>query len=76
MEISTPKLYPIKETADRLGLSVSTVYRLAEDKKLDIVKIGARSLVTETSMTRLIDDLPRLVIRRRKSKRKASRKAA
>ena len=55
---------PLKDAAESLGVSISTIYRLAEQGKVIIIKIGGRSLVTEASRRSLISDAPKLKIRR------------
>ena len=48
-------LRSIKDTCRLLGIGKTFVYRLIDEGKLDKVKIGGRSLVTDASIRQLID---------------------
>ncbi|MGE5565881.1 MAG: helix-turn-helix domain-containing protein [Parcubacteria group bacterium] len=47
--------YSIKETTSLMGLSRSTIYRLATQGKLRIRKIAGRSVVARDDLLRLLD---------------------
>lgn len=74
-----PRLYSIPETRNRLGgTGRSTVYELIAHKRLDAVKVGRRTMITEESIERYIDGLPSAKIRppardRRKALRESER---
>lgn len=52
----TPKLaYSIAETCEALGLGKTTIYRLISEKQLANLRIGARRLVTATSINALLE---------------------
>lgn len=52
----TPKLaYSIAETCEALGLGKTTIYRLISEKQLATLRIGARRLVTATSINALLE---------------------
>ncbi|HTN14059.1 MAG TPA: helix-turn-helix domain-containing protein [Sphingomonadaceae bacterium] len=48
-------LHSIKDTCRLLRIGKTFVYRLIGEGKLDKVKIGRRSLVTDASIRQLID---------------------
>ena len=48
-----PLLYSIAETGMALGIKRSTTYSLIAAKKLEVVKIGRRTLVTVASVKRI-----------------------
>lgn len=48
-----PALNSIKRTGDRLDLGKTTVFKLINEGKLEVVKIGGKTLVTECSIQRL-----------------------
>lgn len=56
-EDPTPQrlLYSTDQTADILGVSRTTIYRLTLERKLQVVKIGSRSLITAESVRSFID---------------------
>jgi excisionase family DNA binding protein len=52
---TTPRLYRIKDVMHELGVSRMTVYRLVNQGKLTLVKIGARaSGITSESLDALL----------------------
>lgn len=52
----TEQLHPIKDAARQLGISVWTLRKKAYDGDIASVKIGAKLLVPESEITRLIDE--------------------
>jgi excisionase family DNA binding protein len=46
--------WPVKEGAHRLGIGRSTVYKLASEGKLRLIKVGGRTLVPDAEITRLV----------------------
>lgn len=58
METSTlPTLLKIGEIMDRTGLSKASVYRVINAGQLKTVKIGRSVRVTESELSRFIEDL-------------------
>ena len=58
METSTlPTLLKISEIMDRTGLSKASVYRVINAGQLKTVKIGRSVRVTESELSRFIEDL-------------------
>jgi excisionase family DNA binding protein len=51
---SEPLADGIAETARRLGISRGSVYKLARENKLQIIKLAGRSLVTRAEQARLL----------------------
>ena len=47
--------YSIADAARVSGLGRTTIYRLAAEQKLDLRKIGTRSLITASSLRRLVE---------------------
>lgn len=45
-------LSSIKRTCDRLDLGKTTIFKLINEGKLDTVKVGAKTLITEASIRR------------------------
>lgn len=45
--------YSINRTAKALGVGRSTIYKLIKTGQVDTLKIGARTLITTASITRL-----------------------
>ncbi|WP_342612468.1 helix-turn-helix domain-containing protein [Burkholderia ambifaria] len=55
-ELRADRLYRVADVMQRLGVSKATVYNLARDGRLELVKIGARaSGVTGKSLIALIE---------------------
>jgi excisionase family DNA binding protein len=48
-----PLLHPIDDAAPRLGVSVSSIWRLIRSGQLRTVKIRGRTLVPESELQRL-----------------------
>jgi excisionase family DNA binding protein len=46
------KLNPLKETAERLGVSIFTIRRLIKDGSLRTVRVSSRLLVPESEILR------------------------
>jgi excisionase family DNA binding protein len=53
-----PLLRPVKKTARRLGIGVSTTWKLIADGKLEVKRIGRRTLVTNDSIKRFLESVP------------------
>jgi excisionase family DNA binding protein len=49
--------YGIREAADVLGISRSSVYKLIKEKQLSVVKLGKRALIPVREIQALIDGL-------------------
>lgn len=57
-----PKLsYNVPEALAALGIGRTSLYKLAGEGKLDLRKVGGRTLVTAASLQRLIDEAPRAI---------------
>jgi len=54
MSGALPLLHSIEEAATRLGVSVSTLWRLIRSDKIRTVKILRRTLVPESEIQRLV----------------------
>jgi excisionase family DNA binding protein len=52
----TETLLPVKDAAQRLGISIWTLRKKAYEGDVASVKIGAKLLVPESEITRLIQD--------------------
>lgn len=48
--------YTIPEALAAIGIGRTNLYKLASEGKLDLRKVGGRTLVTAASLQRLIDD--------------------
>lgn len=60
-ELRADRLYRVADVMQRLGVSKATVYNLARDGRLELVKIGARaSGVTGASLIALIEQNRRM----------------
>ena len=58
----TKLLHTIPATRELLGgAGLSTIYKLVEAGKLELVKLGSRSLITDKSVKDLVASLPRTV---------------
>lgn len=55
-----PILNTVAATQARLGLGRTKVLALVKAQDLEAVKVGRRTLVTEASIERLVDRLPRV----------------
>ncbi len=49
-------LYSVNNAADQLDVGRSTIYGLIAAKKLTVVKIGRRTLITDQSIRKLAED--------------------
>lgn len=47
-------LCPVQEACAALSVGRTTIYRLMGERELDVVKIGARTLVTADSLTEYV----------------------
>jgi excisionase family DNA binding protein len=47
--------WPIPEGARRMGISRTTVYKLASEGKLRLLKIAGRTLIPEAEIVRLVE---------------------
>jgi excisionase family DNA binding protein len=52
------QLYTVDDACRRLGIRRSKFYQLAKAGKLEIRKIGSRSVVPASSIARFIESLP------------------
>ncbi|MCI5826096.1 MAG: helix-turn-helix domain-containing protein [Arcanobacterium sp.] len=52
-----PKLFTITETAQQLKISRSALYDLLKKGSLKNVKLGKRSFITESELSRFIESL-------------------
>lgn len=51
-------LHEIEAAQDALGVGRTTIYNLAKKGQLELVKIGARTLVTDASLQAFVAGLP------------------
>lgn len=56
--MTTPACYTIDQTAAQIGCSRAQVYNFLRDGRLSAVKLGAKTLVTASELTRFIASLP------------------
>ena len=69
-------VFNIAEVAEQLRCSESMVFKLARQSKLELVKLGSRSVVTASELQRFVNSLtPRAAKTERKSGRKPRRVA-
>jgi excisionase family DNA binding protein len=54
----TPFFHTVRETERLLRLSHATIYRLIGQGRLDAKKVGARTLISRTSIERFAAELP------------------
>jgi excisionase family DNA binding protein len=47
-------IYPIAEGSHRLGIHRTTAYRLAEQGRLEIIRIGRRAYITDHEVRRFV----------------------
>jgi len=50
-----PVTISIKETTEALGIGRTTAYQLIRDGRLEVIKLGRRTLVKADSLRRLVD---------------------
>lgn len=55
--MSNSILHSIKSTAEILDIGRSSVYGLIADEKVQVVKIGRRTLITDQSIQHLVEVL-------------------
>jgi len=53
--VATRRLRSINQSADRLGLSRASIYRLHQSGQLPFVKLAGRTLVDEADIDALIE---------------------
>lgn len=56
------KLLTVKQTQERLSCGLTRVYELMGSGRLDALKLGGRTMITDESVERFIASLPRAVI--------------
>ena len=56
-QMSNPKLHSIKSAAEILGIGRSSIYGLIAAEQIQTIKIGRRTLITDQSIQRLVDEL-------------------
>lgn len=61
-ETTTGRLYPVPAACGELGVKPTTLYGLLGTGKLQAVKLGRRTLVTEASINAFKASLPRATI--------------
>jgi len=49
-------LHPVKEAAERLGISIWTLRKKAYERDIASVKIGAKLLIPESEIERLVQE--------------------
>lgn len=54
-----PKARSVPDAARAIGVSTGTIYRLARDKRLRLTKIGARTIILETEIDRVLREVAR-----------------
>jgi len=54
------KLYTVEEARLALKISRGTLYTLIKEKKINPVKLGGRTLFTETELTNFIEKLTKV----------------
>lgn len=54
MDSRVTRLLDLREVASRLGLSLHTVRRWASQRRIPVVKLGKRVMVTERDLERLV----------------------
>ena len=50
--------YTVTEACAAIGIGRSNLYKLAGAKKLDLRKVGGRTVVTAASLHRLVEEAP------------------
>lgn len=53
------RLFTILQAMEFLGCGKKKIYQLHRDGKIDMVKLGHSTRVTEASLRRLVNELPR-----------------
>ncbi len=54
-ETSLDRCFKIPEAAAHLRVSRATIYKLVNERKLRLVKIGTRSIIRGSELTRFLD---------------------
>lgn len=49
-----PLGYSIPDAQRRIGVGRTTIYRLAKDRQLEMVKVRGRSIITDRSLRKLV----------------------
>ena len=57
VQMSNPILHSIKSTSEILGIGRTSIYGLIAAKKIDPIKIGRRTLITDQSILRFVEEL-------------------
>jgi excisionase family DNA binding protein len=56
-ESEAPQLaWSVRDSAHRLGIGRSTIYKLATEGKLRLVKVAGRTLILDTEIARLLTE--------------------
>ena len=50
-------LFPVNEAMQALGVGRTTFYKLVKEKRIDLVHIGKKALVTRASLTAFVASL-------------------
>jgi hypothetical protein len=59
---TAPRLaYTVPEALAAIGIGRTNLYKLAAEGKLDLRKVGGRTLVTAASLQRLLDEAEKIV---------------
>jgi excisionase family DNA binding protein len=68
-EVVDDGLRTVAHAAERLGCSVGTIYNLGHDGRLELVKFGRNTRVTEASLKKLLETIKQQpLVQQRKSK--------
>jgi hypothetical protein len=74
--MSSQQFYSIADAAARLGISVSMLYKLRRQKRLQIAHIGLRAIVSDQELGRFQAEILAAPPHKRKPIRKPKRAAA
>jgi excisionase family DNA binding protein len=58
--VNTKRFYSVREACAELNIGRSTIYKLAREGRIEIKKIGAKSVVPESSLAAFAESLPTL----------------
>lgn len=50
-----PFAYRIKDFCNRMGISPSTLWKLAKEEKIKLIRVAGRTLVPASEVVRLLD---------------------